>query len=110
MLPGLKEVVCLDNNNDQLFYKNWIITPLLAKTLDDSIQQQVGIEVPYNILGNTSYSASNEGHNCFTWARDTLHQLNDPNIKVEERWTDYFVANPALYLPKEGTSAKCSFM
>ncbi|CAM4387817.1 MAG: hypothetical protein LEGION0398_MBIBDBAK_01140 [Legionellaceae bacterium] len=110
MLSGLKEVVRFDNNNDELYFKSWMVNPSLANPLDENIKNQEKLSFPYNALGKTSYSTSNEGHNCFTWAREELHKLKQSDIQVEEKWTDNIVANPALYLPKEGTSAKCNVM
>lgn len=42
----------------------------------------------------------NPGHNCFTWARDSLIQLNIPEITedMKSKWFDYFIAMPSLYL------------
>ena len=55
--------------------------------------------IPYSLTGEDSiFSAS--GHNCYSWARSHLLQLNNPRIKKDLpiKWTDYFAADPRIHL------------
>jgi len=75
--------------------------------------------IPYSLAGEDSiFSLS--GHNCYSWARSHLLQLNKPIIKKDLpiKWTDYFAADPRIHLsvnPNErnanaATISACSVM
>jgi hypothetical protein len=50
-------------------------------------------------------------HNCFTWAREKLHNLKDPNIQLSEKSTDFFGAKTSFYLPDPAKeNSRCSTM
>jgi len=97
-------IVRLDENQDKLYSKSWSITRALAETLDQNIQADTTKKIFYSKLGENALSGSVEGHNCFTWAREKLNGLQDSNITLPEKWPDYIVAHPSLYLPAEATS------
>lgn len=105
-------LVRLDNNDDKLYFISWSITCGLAITLDQNIQADTTKKISYHQLGKDAFSGSAEGHNCFTWAREKLNSLQDRDICVSEKWSDYIVAHPSLYLPAEPTSGniKCAVM
>lgn len=107
MDEAVELAVRLSPENDKLYYLSWQVTRDQAEQLHHNILVDKQSDIEYVILGDKSISASRTGHSCFTWAREKLHQLNDSSIQVKENILDYIVANPQLYLPKEGTSGKC---
>lgn len=61
-------------------------------------------EHPYKISGNKSLIGSvdvnSDAHNCFTWARKKLLEINDKNINkdLKEKFIDKIIAHPAQYI------------
>jgi hypothetical protein len=112
MDEATEALVRLDENDDKLYAKSWSIARGLVATLDQNVQADTTKEIMYNQLGEHAYSGSAEGHSCFTWAREKLNGLHDSDITLPEKWSDYIVAHPSLYLPAESTSGnmKCRVM
>ena len=82
---------------DRLLYSTWSIPKPTAEKLIQNIQAQESNPPKYNVLGNSvlaacsATSSSNPtSHNCFTFARMMLHDLNDKYIEIPEdrlgRW------------------------
>ena len=81
----------------RLLHSSWQIPKSTAETLIKKIEAQEANPPKYNILGNSMLAAgcampcSNDtGHNCFTFARKMLLDLNDVCIKIPqgtlEKW------------------------
>lgn len=68
---------------DRLLYKSWPIPEATAEELKKNIEKEIKEPPKFNIMGNSS-SIKPIGHNCFTFARTMLHDLNDKYIKVTE--------------------------
>lgn len=83
---------------DKLLSNTWIIDKDKALSL---IREVKAMKPPkYNILGDTmlslssAKSSSNEtGHNCFTFAKMVLRNLNEPTIRVREDTLDRWVVS-----------------
>jgi hypothetical protein len=74
---------------DRLLYSVWQFSKSTAEKLVQNIQTQQNNAPKYNILGDTSLSVSTgaakgkpTGHNCFTFARRMLLNLNDEYIAI----------------------------
>lgn len=105
-------LVRMDENDDKLYAKSWSIGHGLAEILDQNVQADTAKQIFYNQLGEDSFSGSANGHSCLTWAREKLNSLQDGDISIPKKWSDYIVAHPSLYLPAESTSAntRCRVM
>jgi hypothetical protein len=80
-----------------ILYSTWQISKPTARMLIKNIEKQKEKPPKYNILGNSALAASSAtssrnrtGHNCFTFAREMLRDLNDEYINLPEdtlgRW------------------------
>ncbi len=76
---------------DCLLYSTWPIPELSARILIKNIEEQMKKPPKYNILGDSALAASSAtssrnptGHNCFTFARKMLRDLNDEYISVPD--------------------------
>lgn len=77
---------------DRLLYSTWLIAQTTAENLIHMIQEQERNPPKYHALGHNSVlaegsaiSSSNEtGHNCFTFAKMILRDLNDVFIQLPE--------------------------
>ena len=67
---------------DRLLSLTWKVHKSTAKKLIDSITKKRSTPPKFNHLGNKS-SVKPNGHNCFTFAKDLLRDLNDENIKLQ---------------------------
>ena len=90
------------HNSDRLLYSTWQIPKSAAETLMLNIQAQRTNPPKYNILGNSALAASSAAsssntinHNCFTFARMILHNLNDKYIRVPEDTLDKWIGSAA---------------
>ena len=76
---------------DCLLYSTWQIPEPRARILIKNIEEQKKKPPKYNILGDSALAASSAtssrnptGHNCFTFARMMLRDLNDEYISVPD--------------------------
>lgn len=75
---------------DRWLYTTWSIAKSTAENLIQNIKAQQENPPYYNVLGNKSVFAEGAaeltgnptGHNCFTFAKKMLRDLNDPIIKL----------------------------
>jgi len=96
---------------------SWSITRSQGRQLIEDIKKDQTKKIGYLLTANTSFFAPSrqvptEGtvHNCFSWARKKLLNLNDPNIQVPSKlYLDYIAeaAIPNSSLPEqEGAEAQ----
>lgn len=77
---------------DRWLYTTWLIAKSTAENLIQNIKAQQQNPPRFHILGNRSVFAEGAaeltgnptGHNCFTFAKKMLHDLNDPFIQLPE--------------------------
>ena len=75
---------------DRLLYASWNISSDKGKQLVNTVTQAQAHPPKFNILGQRSLFAASTGasssvatgHNCFTWAKSQLRDLNDPCIQL----------------------------
>jgi|GEM_PF-2580360 len=98
----MKTVFCKDlMKQEKVYCKSWSITHTQALSLIQDIQQDKIKMIKYYVSGDKSIfvkSTSNDGHSCFTWAREKLHNLNDERIQLPEKWTDFIAAKTSFYI------------
>ena len=97
LFQGRKMMMKIENG-DRLLSKTWPIQKVTAETLIKNIEAQQASPPKYNILGNTMLAASSAtssskdtGHNCFTFARTMLRDLNDEYITIPENTLDKWI-------------------
>jgi hypothetical protein len=85
---------------DCLLYLAWSILKGTAEILIQNIQAQQSNPPKYNMLGNSALAASSAassrnptGHNCFTFAREMLRDLNDEYIQIPQDRFDKWIAS-----------------
>lgn len=67
---------------------SWALTDAQAEALHQAAIESQNNPPDYQISGNHSFfasSSSQTGHNCYTWARKLLIDLNHPDIKNDAR-------------------------
>lgn len=77
---------------DRWLYTTWLIAKSTAENLIQNIKAQQQNPPRFHLLGNRSVFAEGAaeltgnptGHNCFTFAKKMLHDLNDPFIQLPE--------------------------
>ena len=92
--------------SDRLLYSTWRISESTAKTLIQNIETQKEKPPKYNMIGNTALAASSAtlssndtGHNCFTFARMMLHDLNDETIHIpQDKLADWVYSATSRFL------------
>lgn len=77
--------------SDRLLFSTWLIAKTTAENLIQMIEAKQEKPPKYHILGNESLSST--GHNCFTFAKMMLHDLNDPFIQLPERRLDNWIGS-----------------
>ena len=100
---------------EEVYSISWSITRSQAELLHQDILQDKSNPPDYQVSGDKSLvakSSSNEGHSCFTWAREKLHNLNDPRVQLPEKYTDFIAAKTSRYIKgnPEPSSLKCQIM
>ena len=92
-----KKLMKIENGN-RLLFSTWQICKVTAETLIKNIQAQKASPPKYNIVGHTKLAASSAtsssndtGHNCFTFARAMLRDLNDECIMIPEDTLDKWI-------------------
>ena len=104
--------------SDRLLYSTWQISESTAKTLKQNIETQKKKPPKYNILGNTALAASSAslssnttGHNCFTFARMMLHDLNDENIQIpQDKLADWVFSATSRFLVDNQSNGRLWFV
>lgn len=108
-------------SGDNYYAMTWSLAKEKGEKLDKAIladQAKEGTEeqIRYSLVGNQSAmtssntGSSRRGHNCFTWARMKLIDLNDTRIQIPTKWTDYIASRTSRHikpLEKESTT-KCT--
>jgi len=100
---------------EEVYAVLWSITKAQAKSLHDDILKDKANPPKYQVSGDKSLvakSSGNEGHSCFTWAREKLHNLNDDRIQLPEKYTDFIATQTSRYIKgnPEPTSKGCRMM
>ncbi len=73
---------------EDLKCQSWIIPNEAARKLLDSVEADVSKDIHYALPGNRSlfsWSSSQKGHNCYTWAREKL--LSTESLKIQQALT-----------------------
>lgn len=86
---------------DRLLFSTWLIAKPTAENLIKMIEAKQENPPKYHIMGNESLSAEGSallssnttGHNCFTFAKMMLHDLNDPFIQLPEHSLDAWIGS-----------------
>jgi len=81
---------------------SWGIQKDQAKRLCEEIKMDKIRPPQYHISGRESFlvrSRSQTAHNCFTWAREKLHNLNDERINLPIKAVDFIGGKISLHLP-----------
>ncbi len=96
---------------EEVYSISWSITKQQVIGLHNDILRDKANPPRYQISGSTSLiakSSSAEGHSCFTWAREKLHNLADDRIRLPEKYTDFIAAKTSFYIKGVNrTSGKC---
>lgn len=87
--------------SDRLLFSTWLIAKTTAENLIQMIEAKQEKPPKYHIMGNESLSAESSallssnttGHNCFTFAKMMLHDLNDPFIQLPEHGLDTWIGS-----------------
>ena len=87
--------------SDRLLFSAWLIAKSAAENLIRMIEAQQEKPPKYHILGDNSVlagssarSSSNpNGHNCFTFAKMMLRNLNDPFVELPEDGLETWVGS-----------------
>jgi hypothetical protein len=93
-------------HGDRLLHSTWPISKSTAKNLIQNIKTQQNNPPKYNVLGDTALARSkaaakgkDTGHNCFTFARKMLRDLNDEYIELpEDSLGDWICSVSSRYL------------
>ena len=88
-------------DSDRLLYSTWLITETTAKNLTQTIKEHQKNPPKYHVLGDKSVvargsaiSSSNPtGHNCFTFAKMILRNLDDARIQLPEGGLDTWIGS-----------------
>lgn len=96
---------------EEVYSISWSITKQQVIALHNDILRDKANPPKYQISGDASLiakSTSVEGHSCFTWAREKLHNLADERIRLPEKYTDFIAAKTSFYIKGANhTSGKC---
>ncbi len=99
---------------EEVYSISWSITKQQATALHNDILKDKANPPKYQVSGDASLvakSSSVEGHSCFTWAREKLHNLEDERIRLPEKYTDFIGAKTSLYIKGANhNSGKCAVM
>ena len=94
--------------SDRLLYSSWSISATRAEKLIENLKEHKKNPPKFNFLGNvdvlaysSAKSSSNEpGHNCYTFCRTTLNDLEDKRIQLpKQRLEDWAFTAASRYLP-----------
>ena len=102
--------------SDRLLFSTWLIIKSTAKKLVHMIEDKQGNPPKYHMLGHNSLlagssatsSSNSTGHNCFTFAKMMLRDLNDVFISLpEDRLETWIGSATSRYLvDKQFTNRK----
>ena len=81
--------------SDRLLFSTWLIPKATAENLIQMIQAWQKYPPKYHILGDNSVLAGSNstGHNCFTFAKMILRNLNDAYIELPEDGLDTWIGS-----------------
>lgn len=96
---------------EEVYSISWSIIKQQANALHTDILRDKANPPKYQVSGDSSLiakSSSAEGHSCFTWAREKLHNLEDERIRLPEKYSDFIAAKTSLYIKGTNPSlGKC---
>ena len=88
--------------DSSLVYSTWPISERTAQKLINNLEMQKNNPPKYNVAGNTALAAAPAtlvgnptGHNCFTFAKMMLHDLNTEYIQVPGDKVDEWIISAA---------------
>ena len=92
--------------DDRFLYSSWLVSKSAALKLIENVETQKNDPPKYNVLGDSALatglataSSKSTGHNCFTFARMTLHDLNDEYIQVPgDKVAEWIVSAASRFL------------
>ena len=86
--------------DDRVLYSSWLISKSAALKLIQNVETQENGPPKYNVLGDSKVAAGSAisssnptGHNCFTFAKKMLHDLNDEFIQVPGDKVDEWIVS-----------------
>jgi len=93
--------------DEEVYGLAWSITYEQAVELNEDILNDQKNPPIYQVSGDKSLiakSSSNEGHSCFSWAREKLHNLKDERIKLPPKYSDFIASKTSFHIRggKEG--------
>jgi len=94
--------------NEEVYSIAWSITCEQAFELNEDILIDMKSPPNYQVSGDQSIIAksfSKEGHSCFSWAREKLHNLNDERIRLPGKYSDFIASKTSLHI-KGGEQTK----
>ena len=106
------------SSDDRLLYSSWSISATTAKKLVENLEEYKKNPPKYNILGNASVlawssatsSSDQPGHNCYTFGRTVLNDLEDNRIQLpKQRLQDWVFTAASRYLPDHQKKTSIEF-
>jgi hypothetical protein len=86
--------------DDRFLYSSWLVSKSAALKLIQNVETQKNDPPKYNVLGDSALatglataSSKSTGHNCFTFAKKMLHDLNDEYIQVPGDKVDEWIVS-----------------
>ncbi len=86
--------------DDRFLYSSWLISKSAALRLIQNIRTHENDPPKYNVLGDSALASSlatassiPAGHNCFTFAKKMLHDLNDEYVQVPGDKVDEWIVS-----------------
>lgn len=81
----------------------------IGELLLNNISQKIEVAIPYSVVGDQSALGSSlgRGHNCYTWVKHHLHNLNyrplsDALLEKQTSLSDKFASIPSSHVPGDG--------
>ncbi|XP_067026194.1 uncharacterized protein [Acropora muricata] len=106
--------------NDRWLHTTMLIPKATAEILIENIEKSKKEPPKFHLAGDKSVvaigsatsSSNTTGHNCFTWAKKMLDDLNDINIKLPEEGYDTWIyaASSNYLVDKRFGSSKFGFL
>ncbi len=106
LLFQCKKTLMNIKRGDRVLFSAWLIPKTAAEKLIQNIEMQERNPPKYNIFGNTalagssrSVSGKDPGHNCFTFARTMLCDLNEEYIVIPSNTLPSWILTATLSYP-----------
>ena len=92
--------------DDRFVYSSWLVSKSAALKLIQNVETQKNDPPKYIVLGDSALatglataSSKSTGHNCFTFAKKMLHDLNDEYIQVPaDKVAEWIVSAASRFL------------